>query len=363
MRRTFLLLAGISLVGCSQADESVSTETPLAEAPVAETPIVEVVAQAPETDAERERTYPIVDLSEKTFDSVGAINPENQYDNLSKGTIAKASHFIGVGVGSDCTSALIGPNVLLTAAHCVDSGGDTAQGVSFSPRIGVPNPLKFKCTMHPDYLKHEYTYSRRPRSSHDIALCLLQNPRDIPIGTSKIFEVIETNKIPKVNDKILLVGYGCFDTTVVKYYDKHKRKDRYNAGTTGSSDGRMRIGNAVIGETNSLPVFQNSPKYQAYIDSHAKTDDEYAKLCSGDSGGPVFSGASVAAPEGQRRVIAVNSAVGAIPSDEPPVSIHSNLTDLNEGVVVKFIKDYLAANTTAKICGMNVDPGKERCRD
>ena len=374
MKRIMLLaLPLITLVGCKEFSQSSKVEASPAKT-IEEASPAETIEEASPSEAiedvsgskpteRKERIYPIIDLSEKSFVSVWGINPEDQYENLTEGTVAKGSHFKGVGIGDGCTSAMIGPNVLLTAAHCVDSGGDQAQNVSFSPRIDTVNPLKYKCTMHPDYVGSDYIDSETPRSSHDIALCLLQNPQDMPVGSSKIFEVIETNKVPKVGDNVLMAGYGCFGIKVVEFYDRFRRRNRYTAGTVGNGDGRLRIGNAAIGETNSHPVFQNNPKYQAYIAAISKSDDKNAKLCKGDSGGPVFSEATVNDPEGKRRVIAVNSSVGALPSDQKPVEIHSQFTDLNEGVVKSFIDKFLRENSAAKICGKTLKPGTNRCRD
>ncbi len=312
--------------------------------------------------AERE-LVPIVQTHKINMLSVGEINPDNQYDNLADATIAKGSQFRALGIGNRCTSAMVGPNVLLTAAHCVDGRGNPAvvQDVSFSAIADTSKRLEYKCTMHPKYAKRPYRGGKE-RSSHDIALCLLSNEADLPAGDDQLFEVIDTTIKPVVDSDILLTGFGCTGVSHYEFVDDHDGKIRYLASTSGISDHRLRIGNAKISHLRDEPRFQNDVRYQGYFESHGFTNGEGAKLCKGDSGGPVFTAASVDNPNGSRRIIGINSGFYSAATDAPPAKIISNLTDLNEKTNSEFIDTFKANNPTARICGSGLTAGTNRCR-
>lgn len=308
-----------------------------------------------------EKRVPLLDSSNVKVQSSYHFNVSapNEVVNLAKGTIASSSHFVGVGTGFGCTSTMIGPNVLVTAAHCIDGGGTPAivKNVEFRPRYYTGTDLLYKCTMHPTYKKAKYAYTA-PRTSHDIALCLLSNPQDLRPGRSNIFEVVDLQTKPVEKNNILMTGYGCFDVKTVQM-----SSGRWRGVTSGSGDGYFRVGDAVISEDNAESFRQNNLNLQAIFESHSKPADNSGKLCSGDSGGPVFRGVSVNSPNSSRRVIAVNSAVTSnIAARSSEVNIISLLTDFNEPTISNFFNDFLRINSGAKICGINIAPGQSRCR-
>ena len=160
----------------------------------------------------------------------------------------------------------------------------------------------------------------------------------------------------------MMTGFGCYGVSDYSFFDEWENKTRYLASTSGRGDGRLRIGNAQINDLRSEPRFQNDVMYQGFFESHSWTNGEGAKLCRGDSGGPVYSSASVKNPNSKRRIIGVNSGFGAIASDARPVKIVSKFTDLNEKTISEFILKYIKDNPSAEICGVNVQAGSNRCR-
>ena len=152
--------------------------------------------------------------------------------------------------GASCTATLIGPKVLLTAAHCVDDG----KTVEFKYNGADVNSKP--CSHHPGYASNQ---------TADFALCPL------PTALSGIFETINTDhKLISKGDTITLTGYGCI-----------------KSDGSGGNDGILREGKAKV---TKLPSSKNFD----IVATAAK-----GALCYGDSGGPAFSSS--------RTLIGVNS--------------------------------------------------------
>ena len=194
-----------------------------------------------------------------------------------------------------CTSTAIGGRVILTAAHCVDDG---AKGVV---KVGTKS-VTIACRHHQDYAK-DYRI--------DVAICAANE--DVPTPN---YERLNTSlNVPKLGDKVRLIGYGC-----------------RQPGGGGPSES-LYEGDATVSE---LPV--SGSAYTITVGG--------AAVCFGDSGGGAYliDGAL-------RFVMGVNS--------RGDILTRSLLTTVAHKSVIDFIKAE-AAKVSSKICG--VDNDAQRCR-
>jgi Trypsin len=214
--------------------------------------------------------------------------------------------FYSLHPGGSCTSTLVGPRTLVTAAHCAASGSTVVINMS-------NKEYKGSCTQSGIYT-----------SSHldkDWSLCLMEP--GIPTIT---YETINSNaSLLKINTNVLLAGFGCV-----------------NDDGTGGNDNNYRLGDATI---TRLPT--------------SKDDDIItsgpASLCFGDSGGGAFLFLDVA--KKKRVQISVNSRVGRAP--DGTLLKTSYLAALSAPDAMAFLKKWAAKNGAA-ICG--VTAGATNCR-
>lgn len=135
--------------------------------------------------------------------------------------------------GAGCTASVVGPKVLLTAAHCVRNGmvgiqldGDTASG---------------EVIRHPSW----------PGKDIDIAVIIVSD-RDANLLSG--IEAVTPAGTLAIGDEVQQVGYGCT-----------------KSGGVGGLDGNMYYGTATV-------------RYQDPF-NHVTIGNA---LCFGDSGGPAF---------------------------------------------------------------------------
>ncbi len=153
----------------------------------------------------------------------------------------------GSGNGESCTSVLVGPQALLTAAHCVDSCG---KGIArFTSTAGQAAREAF-CTVALDL---------------DLAVCLLNSKIE-----NILAERLNSKNAPSVGGQLLLAGFGC-------------------DGSPGSS-GPFRTG---------------ATKIISFADDDIRIG-QGAFLCGGDSGGPAYLLQSATDPTGPRVVAGIN---------------------------------------------------------
>jgi hypothetical protein len=214
-------------------------------------------------------------------------NPSGLEPQLRHGTIAKSidwpaslyATFSVPGGTAACTSALLGPYVMLTAAHCVPSNGHVT--IHFSN-----GDYDTTCTQHPKYGND---------ASSDFGLCKLTKPFSEPPGFQ--YETVDTASMDAMlNQKTELTGFGCISDAV----------------SAAQIDGKYRIGANNIDETSSSSGHRRgsdfyTPKQKNNL--FTVDDPTLANLCPGDSGGPAFRLNAGAADVNSRTIVGVNSRV------------------------------------------------------
>jgi hypothetical protein len=211
---------------------------------------------------------------------------------LINGQVADTKNSGVVWIGN-CTATLIGPQTLLTAAHC------TRSRVSFA--VGGSR-YSGACLSASDYPSN---------STADYTLCHIS----VPVTSAAVkFETpnLDEDYVEK-NQKILQSGLGCTQ------WGKQL-------------DGKFRIGGATVLQT---------PSGRNYDYVTGKGEEGESVLCSGDSGGPAWGSASW---EDRGKVISVNSR-----SNTKTRSYLSALaTPSFEALLKRFTEKY-----NPKICGIN----------
>jgi Trypsin len=155
------------------------------------------------------------------------------------------------GRDSTCSAALIGPDLLITAAHCVDGfSGVTAffdrdRETAIYKRRLIP---AIKVAIHPDYKSNGMEIA-----PHDIALIQLSN--DAP-STYFPVPLANSDSLLSSGDEVLLAGFGITES--------------------GAGSGTLRYTLATYAGKDNLGRLEiNDPLRRG--------------ACSGDSGGPLFT--------------------------------------------------------------------------
>lgn len=205
-----------------------------------------------------------------------------------------------------CTATIVGPNVVLTAAHCVDNN---ATGIiNFQGKES-----NVVCTQHPLYTTPNQCSSSDPPNTctADIALC---KSADILNGIK--YEVIETNRNKlKKGMNINLIGFGCLTKG-------------------GNPSDTLYIGSTIVNVLTS-----ESPK--DFSDFFMTINGGSVQACKGDSGAGNFDDAD----QSTRSIVGVTS-VG----DQEKSTY---LVQTSDTRIVTFFKDW-ARNNSAPICGVSL---------
>ena len=188
-----------------------------------------------------------------------------------------------------CTAALIGPKVMLTAAHCVPA----SRIVRFQFKKDEPNPPRVTvCDQHTDYRKDP---------SADFALCLLEEPFTTPTDDFAFDSVDLGAMAGRLRSTIVLTGFGCTS----------------DIPNMPSTDGKYRYGFNTIVETSESPSggrtrdpeFYSGSQNNNLLTGYDPADTQMANLCPGDSGGPAYRLTSNSNNLQSRLIVGVNSRV------------------------------------------------------
>lgn len=196
--------------------------------------------------------------------------------------------------GSACTATLIGPQVILTAAHCIDLKFQNSVGEWQTVPGGIQmtagaNLIPFThCEMAPAYAAAAVPATRTPRNTHDFAMCEIGQP----LGLNA--EHIRMDGSTSAAARVLLAGYGCAEEDLVG--------GRIPANSS-SANSKLRVG------FNRL----STDRIDSWVPVPGRIKSKDAIICPGDSGGAVYAGVGdiVGSQEDHDwHIVAINSAVG-----------------------------------------------------
>jgi hypothetical protein len=248
--------------------------------------------------------------------------------------------------GDYCTLTLIGPDVVLLAAHCVDSGGAAGDLI----KKPIPSTVTFSaglyamdCSISPDYLKDGYR-PKSIRNTADFALCRLNATVS---GISP--EDIDTQDALAPGRMLLLVGYGCTKVEI----------DGSGLSRGEGIDKVLRIGKEAVEAIN----FSLWPPESGIYVRTVSTADTQPVICPGDSGGPAMLDLSGPALATSRAVVAVNSGSGpTIFATQQAPSFYSYFAPLSSNQFRTFLASWMRGHAGVVICGINRKAGISGCR-
>lgn len=245
--------------------------------------------------------YAVPDLSQDPFGPL-----------LGNGTVATPSEWPASVVARKCSATLIGPRVLLTAAHCVGNAADVRVH-----NKGLPD-FSGVCTRHDKW-------SRTKNLSPDVALCLMA-----PMARKGLFFESLQLDVGHVDasQRLTLSGYGCTDPNT------HEKED----------PPVFRIGPAIVATAPG-----GSAEWPQWLITEPAKTGSLSFACRGDSGGAAYR----VPTRGVRGVVGVISAV-----NEDKVTY---VAALASSEIRGFIRKWMANTATmtadrksARVCGVDL---------
>ena len=254
----------VSVAACSEPSAPAGTTVPAAPPPAAAPVSGQAAAAQPQVAPQHSpkgdiQFEAVLDLNQQP--SASSPQLRNGQEAASKDWPASLYVTFDTPDGrAACTAALIGPQVMLTAAHCVPTNGT----VTFVYK-GHQKPYATSCTRHPRYPAD---------ASADYALCSVTPTFAAPAGFT--YETVNTSAMNSmVNRPIILTGFGCVS----------------DIPGAGPPDGKYRIGGNSVDEASDSTTRRRGPNYYEPAQRNnllTRDDPASANLCPGDSGGPAF---------------------------------------------------------------------------
>ncbi len=233
-----------------------------------------------------------------------------------------------------CSATIVGPNTLLTAAHCADANDGKGSTRTAHVDFGTQR-VDVECTISQPYL--QAAPSPAPTGSvkqYDYALCRLSaSTGQLTPPRRFALESIDDVTAAKKDQPVLLMGYGC------------------TSAVPGPPDGQLRAADATVERRQGL-----DPAFLTILTPVATGP----ALCPGDSGGPLMAGATLASQDAPRRVIGVNAGVGTFKGGSTDYW-GSYVTPLATPEFRAFVRSWIAANGNPVVCGINKPAGTGPC--
>jgi len=236
---------------------------------------------------------------------------------LGNGVVATPSEWPASAVSKSCTVTLIGPQALMTAAHCVGNGATvTVHNAGLPAFTGV-------CTRHSKWSLQNL--------SPDVALCLME-----PMARKGLFfESLQLDAVHVASgNRLTLGGYGCTDLETQKQ----------------ESPPVFRIGPALIATAPG-----GNTAWPQWLITQPATSGSLSFACPGDSGGAAYR----FTPAGVRGIVGVISAVNADKEavDYRATYIAALATSEIRGFIQKWVGDSAKKtedHKAVRICGVNL---------